>query len=378
MAAGAAESTHVSFATLRRALLLRQTALISSGISLGITLGSIALGLLVSVCIIAAAGHNPFDALNQIWQGAFGSRYAVGNTFNVATPLLFVAVAFIIGYRAGLINVGGEGQIYLGGAAAAAVALKAWQLPPFAALGASLIAAAAAGALWSGLAGVWRARFGINEIISTLLMNFIAIEIVSYLVKSPSLLQEPPTGVLKHLPQSDLVPANARLPQLFPDDPNRLHLGFFIAIGVAVLAAALYRYTNLGLQLRMMGHNVQAARQAGVSVAMLIVVAMLLSGAAGGLAGGDLVLGDQYRILNGLSPGYGFDGIVVALLARSSALNAIAAALLFAALRTGGLFTETAIAVPSAIIYVIEGVVILTVVGASYYVQRLRFARAAA
>lgn len=340
-----------------------------NAVSFGVALTALAASLLVTVMLVAFQGQSPWNVFQAMFHGAFGTSQAWGATLYNATPLLFAAVAFIVAQRAGLINLGIDGQMYLGGAAAVAVALATSRLPGMVVIPLALAAAVAAGAAWSGLAGAAKVRLGVSEIITTFLMTFLAIQLVLYLLSTPTLLADSQAAQSgQRLEQSAFIATDARLPRLL----GQAHVGLVVALALALGAAAAYRWTRFGFRLRMLGYNAEAARQGGVAVGAMTLLAMLLSGAVGGLAGGSLVLGNYYRLVDQLSPGYGFDGIVVALVARSSLVGAVVSAILFGALRTGGQYAEAAVQVPGSLFSIVQGIAVLTVVGIGYYVDRRR------
>lgn len=338
---------------------------------MGANVVALLLGLAATAGIIAAYGRPVGEGLQALWDGALGDAFAVGNTLNKAAPLLFVALAFIVAQRAGLVSIGGEGQLHIGGLTAVAAAIALGDLPVPLGLVLAVLAGAVGGGLWGALAGWLRTRFSVNEVIATLLLNYIAIEIVALMVTEESLLREDAVGSTA-LPQSPLVPASVRLPRLLPDTASRAQFGVVLAVVAAVAVWVLIHRTVRGFRIRMTGLNPAMAARSGTRVAALVIGVMFLSGALGGLAGTSMLLGEQYRVQSGFSPGYGFDGIAVALLARNSPLGAIAAALLFGGLRAGGLRLEATLQVPQALVLVVQGVIILAVAGTAWFVQRRR------
>jgi simple sugar transport system permease protein len=254
--------------------------------------------------------------------------------------------------------------------AATAVALHgAVNLPgPLAPL-APLLAGVVAGAIWGGLAGFLKVARGVNEVISTLLLNFVAIQLVSWSVHAPELLRQPQTSATT-LPTSPEVPDVTRLPLLTADAASPLHIGIIIALVVTVVATILLNRTAFGLQLRAVGFSELASRRAGLPVGGLIIAALAVAGALGGLAGGILIQGELYRLKDNFSPGYGFDGLVVALLVRGSPLAAVVAALFFGFLRSGGIEMEVSAKVPSSIVLLIQGLIVISVAGTARLTRR--------
>jgi ABC-type uncharacterized transport system permease subunit len=308
-------------------------------------------GLAVLAIFFAASGHDPVAALGAMYRGAFGSWYAfTSGTLVRAIPLMLIALGFTIGLRAGVLNIGGEGQFYVGAIAATWIGLKLGGWPAIAAIPLVLAVAFGAGALWVA--------------ISTLLLNFVAEALVSFMVQGP--LQES-----QHIyPQSDQLPLSARLPVL---PGTRLHLGIMIALGCAVLVWYVFRRTMIGFELRAVGRGPIAARvTGGLPVQRLAAMALLASGAFAGLAGGVEVGGVSYALYPNLSPGYGFTAIAVALLARQSPLGIIVSAILFGALEAGAGAMQRDVGVPAVAVYVAEAVTIIAVLLADTFSARRR------
>lgn len=296
------------------------------------------------------------DALRALFSGAFGSWYAFGSgTLVRATPLILTGLAVAIAFRAGVFNIGAEGQFIVGAAAGTAAALAFSALPAFLLLPLTLVAGAAAGAAWAWIAAVLRTRFHVLEVISTIMLNFVALYLVSYLVRGP--LQEP-----THIyPQTSPIPAAAHLPRFGP--LTRLHLGFAIAIVACVAAWAAIRFTAGGFRLRVVGANPHAARSAGlIDVGRTTTLAFLASGAIAGLAGAIEVGGVTYALYENISPGYGFTAIAVALLARLNAMAVIVTGILFGALEAGATAMQRDAGVPSVVVSIIEAAIILVLV----------------
>lgn len=278
-----------------------------------------------------------------------------------ATPLALTGLAVAIAFRAGVWNIGADGQLLAGATIAAwiGVTMGTTHL----ALPLALLAGAAAGALWAGIAAVLRSRFAVLEVISTIMLNFIAAFGVSYLVRGP--LQEP-THVY---PQTSSIGAAAELPIVVPG--SRIHAGVLIAAVLAVAAWWAMRYTAAGFRLRLTGANPFAARSAGlVNVERVSARAFLLSGALAGLAGAVEVCGVTYALYENLSPGYGYTAIAVALLARLNPLGTFGTALLFGALETGAAALQRDAAIPSTTATVVEATAILVVIAASQWRAR--------
>ncbi|HMC53761.1 MAG TPA: ABC transporter permease [Gemmatimonadaceae bacterium] len=295
--------------------------------------------------------------LDAFWRGSVGTSSAlISGTLVRAVPLTVVGVGIAIAFRAGVFNIGGEGQLLAGAIAATLTGLNMDAGPALTVL-AALVMAAIAGAAWAGVAALLRARFGVLEVISTIMLNFIAANLVSYLVRGP--MQEP-----THIyPQTELIAPVARLPRLLPQ--TRLHAGALIAVIIAIAAWWVMTRTAAGFRLRAAGASASAARTAGrIDVSRVAAMALLTSGAFAGLAGGIEVAGVTFGLYENLSPGYGFSAIAVAILGRLHPLAILGSAFVFAALETGALGMQRDAGVPSVVASAIEAIAILLVVGA--------------
>lgn len=329
------------------------TMVAANGAALGLALGATAV-------LVAVHGRPVTVALGALWDGSVGTSFAIGNTLNKAAALLFVALGFMVAKRAGLISVGGEGQIYIGGMCAVTVALASeGKLPGPLALTLAIVAGALGGAAWGALAGWLRARFLVNEVIGTLLLNFVGVNLVGFAVQEEWLLRQEITSTATEN-QSRAVPEELRLPQLVGGE-SRAHLGVVLAVVAAVAVWWMLRRTVLGHRIRLIGLNPEMAARAGLGISRYTVGVMALSGALAGMAGVSLLLGELFRLRADFSSGYGFDGIAVALLAFEHALGSIATAVLFGGLRAGGNLLEIRAQISGFLVLVIQGVVILVV-----------------
>lgn len=312
--------------------------------------------LLVGSLVISLVGADPWKAYTALFRGAFGSSVQFNMTLLNATPLILAGLAVALAFRGGTFNIGGEGQLHMG-ALFATWAGTSLTLPPGLALGVALLAGLLGGLLWGAIPGYLKASKGFNEVITTILLNYIAIWLVSYLVHGP--MKEPGWN-----PQSRAVAEAARLPII--DPLSGLNLGIMLALVAALVVYLILERTTLGFSIRMVGLNRTAAAYAGVNVPLTMALTLGLSGALAGLAGAVEILGRQYRLLDGFSPGYGFDAIAVALLARLNPWGTIFSAIFFGALRTGANTMQVVAGLPVVVVYVLEGLVILfTIAGSS-------------
>ena len=326
---------------------------------------------LLGLALIFTLGVSVVDAVAAFVDGTVGSPYAIAASINRSIAFALVGIGFVIANRANLVNVGGEGQIAVGGIAATAVALYGHvaDLPAGLSFLIPLLAAAVAGSLWGSIAAVLKIKAGTNEVISTLLLSFIAVWLVYWCVQSPELLRKPMTSSAT-LPESLEIPDATKLPLLTGDYSFPVHIGLPVTVAIAVVAAVVLTMTLFGLQLRAVGFNPVAASRAGISYPRMVLISLSAAGALGGLAGGFMLLGEQYVLKDGFSSGYGFDGLVAGLLARGSVVGVVAAALLFGFLRSGGINMEMVAGVPTALVMVIQGLIVVTLAGAAYFIGR--------
>lgn len=325
----------------------------------------------IGLALIACIGVSVPNAIAAFIDGTVGSPYAIAASINRSIAFALVGFGFVLANRANLTNVGGEGQIAVGGIAATAVALYGHvnTLPfglPFIL---PLLAGVVAGAIWGGIAAIMRVKAGTNEVISTLLLSFVGIWLLYWCVQSPALLRKPMTSSAT-LPESLEIPDETKLPLLTGDYSFPLHIGLPFTILIAIIIAILLTKTVLGLRLRAVGLNPVAANRAGISYARTVIFALASAGALGGLAGALMLLGEQYTLKDGFSSGYGFDGLVAGLLARGSVTGVAAAALLFGFMRSGGINMEMAAEVPTALVVVIQGLIVITLAGATLFIEK--------
>jgi simple sugar transport system permease protein len=342
---------------MRRWPILRWRGPAVSVAAVGIGLGVLALGLTM-------AGFDAVAALSAMWRGAFGSWYALtSGTLVRAIPLITIGLGIALAFRAGALNIGAEGQFYAGAILATWTGLHLSGWPSLPAIAVVLLAGVAGGALWGFIPAWLRWRFGVLEVISTLMLNFVAESLTSLMVQGP--LQE----ARRVYPQSDMIPDVARLP-VFPG--TRLHLGLVLTLAISAGLWFLFSRTIWGFELRATGANPSAARVTGrINVSAVVALALLGSGMLAGLAGAMEVGGVSYALFQSLSPGYGFTAIAVALLARLDPRGVVLTGILFAALETGAAGMQRDAAVPSVVVYVVEAVIILVVLVAEALARRL-------
>ncbi|SNS31446.1 ABC transporter permease [Tropicimonas sediminicola] len=316
---------------------------------------ALALAFGVGALLILSMGVNPIEACAVLFQASLGSTNGLAETAIRTVPLALAGIGIALSFRAGVFNVGAEGQIFIGGIATAFVGVQLAGAPSAIVLPAMAAAAMLAGAFWSSIAGVLKLRFGADELITTIMLNYVAIHFVSYLLHGP--LQAPGSP----LAQTERLARELRLPILVPT--TRLHAGILLVILVTVAAQVWLWLSVGGFRLRSVGHNPRAARSAGINVTGVTLLAFVLCGALSGLAGFSEVAGVHRRMIENLSPGFGYTAIIVALLGRTSPLGVLMAATLFAALQIGSSTMESALGVPGALIAMIQALVVLFLIG---------------
>jgi simple sugar transport system permease protein len=309
------------------------------------------LALAAGALILLVFGEDPLVAYQALLKGALGSKRTLAETMLSATPLLLGGLAVAVGFRCGLFNMGVEGQIVLGGLLPAYLGY-AVSLPRFLHLPVGLLAGALVGAIWGAIPGYLKARYRIHEVITTIMLNYIAFAIGGYMVAVGGPMKE----VGESLPASPKILDSARLPRLL--EGTRLTGGIFIAILVAFLIWIFLFKTRLGFKLRAVGYNADAAEYAGISPYRFTVLAMVLSGGLGGLAGAVEVLGVHYRFFENFSPGYGWDAIAVALLGLLHPVGVTAAAFLLGSLRSGSVAMQAVAQISKDVVLVLTALII--------------------
>jgi len=327
--------------------------------------------LLVGALMLLALGANPLVAYAALVEGAFGSLNAIADTLVRATPLLFVGVGICIASRGGVTNIGGEGQFVVGALCAVLVGLSFPDGPALLVVPAALLAGMVGGAIWGGIPGLLKAHFNVNEILSTVMMNQIAVQGMNFLLIGP-LMDPVQLQRASRIPQTARISPAFDLPRLAP---TRLHLGTLLAILMAVLVYILLWRTTLGYRIRAVGLNKEAARYAGINVPRHIALSLALSGALAGLAGAVQIYGVNFRMFtDGSATGFtgsaGFHGIVAALFGQLHPLGTIPAAFLFGGLLVGANKLQRAVQVPAALIVTLNGLVVVFVVSTELWRQK--------
>ena len=326
---------------------------VSSFFKKNMSITALFMALVLGGAVMFLCGYNPFEAYGAIVQGAFAGKKAICQTLVQATPLIFAGLAYTVAKRANLINLGIEGQLYIGALGTSMIALLPLNLPMGVWIPAALLVGMLFGGLYAGLVGFMKVRFGSNEVIATMMLNTIAENFVEYAVNYP--LKE--EG--KSIAQTEKFAEALWLPKLV--DKTQLTIAILIAVAACVLIKLLMDRTQIGYEIRCVGRNLKASETAGIRIGKVMVISMLISGAIAGLLGGTHVLGVDRRLIGGFSSGYGFDGIAVAALAADSPLAVIVSGIVFGALRAGCMVLNRTTGIPTEFIDVIQALIILFV-----------------
>ncbi len=331
------------------------------------TLAALGVGMIMLLILRVS----PLEAYGALWEGAFGSTNAIAETLVKATPLLLVGLGICIAFRANVINIGGEGQMIIGGILATQVGLTFTDLPGWLVIILAMFAGFLGGAIWGGIPGFLKAYFRVNEILSTVMMNAIAVQLMNFLLRGP-MIDPAQAEKASKIPQTARLLEAFRLPRLAP---TRLHIGFIIALVLAIIVYVLLWRTTLGYRIRAVGQNPHASRYGGIRVRRRIVTALLLSGAFAGLAGAIQVYGVNYRMItdgsaSGFTGAAGFNGIVAALFGQLHPIGTIPASIFFGALLVGANKMQRVVQIPSALITALNGLVVIFVVSSEIWRKR--------
>lgn len=325
---------------------------------------AIVMALVLGGVLLACSGYSPIAAYGALLRGSFGNINALAEVLVKTTPLLLASLGLIISSRAQFISIGSEGQIYLGAMGAAAVGLFDGELPPVIAIPTCMIAAVAISALWGGLAGWLKVRLNANEVIVTLMMNYVAIELVRYFVNGP---WRDPNSVEPFTAQ---IMASAWLPKLIPR--TRLHIGILIALAMTILFWWLIHHTTFGYRLTVCGASPEAAIANGINSRRMIILSMLISGGMSGLAGSIELMGIHHRLIEDISPNYGFTAIIIAILGRGEPIRVLFAAFFFAVLTVGADGMRMELGIPTAVGSILQALVLMFALGSEIYERRLQ------
>ncbi len=328
---------------------------------------SVLCGFIVAGVAVVVTGSDPIEAFTALFQGAFTNERAFPETLVAMVPYVFLGLAVALGFRAGLFNIGAEGQFYLGAIFGVLAAASLHGLPGIVHIPLALASGMLGGFIWAAVPGLLKARFGAHEVITTIMLNYVAFQLTDFLInKGP--MSDPHSSA----PRTAFIDPAAQLPTLLAG--SRLHLGLILAVLAVPVVWFLIQRTTIGFRIRTVGFSQGAARAAGISVGWTLVLAMGISGALAGLAGADEILGVSHYMPASFSVGYGFDSIAVALLARSNPWAILPSAFLFGAMRNGAAFMQLQTQVSSDLISIVQAIVIMFVAAPAMvrWILRLR------
>lgn len=332
----------------------RHEALISLVTNLSRVVITVELALIVGGLILELSGKDALDTYYVLFEWGLGTSRARANSLLAATPLIFTGVATAVAFRAGVFNVGVEGSLYMGALAAAWVGFTFVEWGHYLLIVAAFAAAGVAGGLWGFIPGYLKARLRVDEVVTTIMLNYVAIEFTSYMVQSGPFFVPGMANAM-----SKTIAPQAQLPRLVQS--SQFSAAFFVALGVVVLVTLMMQRSTFGYEVRVVGDNPLFARWSGMPTVRIIVRVMILSGLIGGLAGAGQVLGVHYNFTARFSRGFGFDGITVALLGRNSPVGVLIGALLFGVLRSGGTTIEVFTDVPIDLVDIVQALIIFFV-----------------
>lgn len=319
------------------------------GSSWWIPIVSVLLALVLCGIFIAANGMNPFPVYKKMFTGAFGTSYGLTETLVKSIPLLLCGLGVAIAYRISVWNIGAEGQFAAGAMAATAVTIYFPNMPGFLIIPAMIVFSIAAGGIWGLLTAIPKTYFQVNELVTSLMLNYVALLAMDYFVFGP---WKDPKGM--NFPGTPMFTDAQSLPVL---GDTRLHLGLIFGIIAIILYGLFIKYTRWGYELRLIGANPEAAKNAGIRISRHILLVMLISGGLAGLAGMAEVSGVTHRLMYGISPGYGYTAIIVAWLAKLNPLGLVISSFLFGGLIVGGYSVQT-IGLPSSISEMLQGAIL--------------------
>lgn len=326
--------------------------------SIGLPLISIILAVLIGAVIMVLMGYDPIQAYSTLWKGSFGNFQQTSETLKTAIPLLLCGLGIAFAFQSGAFNIGAVGQMYVGALAAVIMGGQFSELPSPLHIFLATLAAFLAGGLWALFPAFLKIYYGSNEIISTILLNYIGIYLVDYMIAGPI-----KSGGYQNAPTSWPIVDGTMYPKLIPH--TQLHLGLIIAIIAMILLFIVMRYTTLGQRVRIVGQNPMAARHAGIKFEQVFLLTFFISGSLAGLAGASEILGYQTRLITGFAPTTGYDAIAVALLGGYQPFIVGLSALFFAGLQTGSVAMEAIAKLPAQLISLVRVLAILAVLAAS-------------
>lgn len=322
-------------------------------LTIGVPIAAVFIALLIGSILLIFIEVNPLEAYKYLIFGNFTNKYNIAEIFVKASPIILTGLSFTFAFRTGLFNIGGEGQMFAGAIASVYVGLKTGHLNPFITIPLCLIAAMIAGGIWGMIPGMLKGIFGSSEIIVTIMFNYVALYLVSYVVDKP--LRES-SGFY---PQTDLIGKNAFLPSIVSN--TRLHIGFIIAVIISIIVYLILWKTPFGYRLRAVGHNPDGAEYSGINIKKNIIISLVISGALAGVAGFTEINGIHHRLLDNFSRNVGFDGIAAALLGNANPIGVVLSSILLGMLQTGANSMQRGVGVPANIVSIIQALIIILV-----------------
>jgi simple sugar transport system permease protein len=316
---------------------------------------AIAAALLIGALIMVLNGQNPIVGYTSLVVGAYGSKYKIATTFAKTVPLILTGLATAISFRSGIFNIGGEGQLYLGAFAAAYVGFTFTSMPVFVSVIAAVVVSGIVGAAYAYIPAILKVKYKVDEVITTIMLNSVAILFTNYLVNYPFAADQGKMGGTNMIEAAYKFPKLVRL--------SKLNTSIFYTAIIALFLYYLLQKTSFGYNFKMVGENGIFSKYAGVDNKKYMIIAMLISGALCGIAGAFEVYGSHYRFLQNISPGYAFDGMLVALIVRNNPIGIIFMSIFFATLKTGSASMEVATGIPSEMVLVIQSIIILFIAG---------------
>lgn len=326
---------------------------------------SIVAALIIGALIMAANGRSPGLGYMALLNGAFGSKYNLANTFAKTVPLILTGLATAISFESGIFNIGGEGQLYLGAFAAAYVGFTFQSLPKGVGIILAILFAAAIGGLYAFIPAVLKVKYKIDEVITTIMLNSVAVLLTDYLVNYPFA-----TAGQGKMGATEMIADKFQFTRLVR--LSTLNTSVFFMLGISIVMYYIMKKTSWGYDFKMTGQNERFAKYGGVKTEKQMIVAMVISGALCGIAGAFEVFGIHYRFLQNISPGYAFDGMLVAMIVKNSPLGILIMSIFFGGLKTGSISMENATSIPSELVLVIQSIIILFLAGETGFKKKIK------
>lgn len=320
--------------------------------------------LIIGAFIMMANGRNPIVGYTALIKGAFGSKYNIATTLAKTVPLILTGLATSISFRSGISNIGGEGQLYLGAFGAAFVGITCVNLPGIVGIPLALVFSAIVGGLYALLPAILKVRYNIDEVIVTIMLNTVAVLLTGYLVNYPFASDVGKLGATEIIAEGYQLSKLVRL--------STLNTSIFYVIGITIVMYYLLERTSIGYEIKMIGQNSNFSRYGGINVKRRMIFAMIVSGALCGIAGAFEVLGVHYRFLQNISPGYAWDGMLIALIVKNNPIGVVLMSIFFGALKTGSISMENATGIPSELVSVIQSIIILFIAGEAGFKDKMK------